>query len=78
MNFLNIFIWLFIFSFLQVLKLVEDVNRLRDALTGVRESSAVQVHALEEQLEKKNMRIQQLELRLEGSKDLNDVERKLG
>ncbi|KAK4291044.1 hypothetical protein Pmani_036102 [Petrolisthes manimaculis] len=52
---------------INVSKLVEDISRLQAALSGVREATAAQMHAMEEQLEQKNRLIHRLELKLEHS-----------
>ncbi|XP_066962908.1 homeobox protein cut-like isoform X33 [Macrobrachium rosenbergii] len=60
----------------QVSKLVEDISRLQAALSGVKEATAAQVHAMEEQLEQKNRLIQRLESKLEHS-SLEEAKRDL-
>lgn len=58
---------LLLLPLLQVSKLVEDISRLQAALSGVREATAAQMHAMEEQLEQKNRLIHRLEQKLEHS-----------
>ncbi|XP_050690225.1 uncharacterized protein LOC126982277 isoform X2 [Eriocheir sinensis] len=58
----------------EVSKLIEDISRLQAALSGVKEASAAQMHAMEEQLEQKNRLIHRLELKLEHS-SLEEVKR---
>ncbi|XP_042214156.1 homeobox protein cut-like [Homarus americanus] len=60
----------------QVSKLVEDISRLQAALSGVKEATAAQMHAMEEQLEQKNRLIQRLEFKLEHS-SLEETKRDL-
>lgn len=60
----------------QVSKLVEDISRLQAALSGVKEATAAQMHAMEEQLEEKNRLIQRLELKLQDS-SLDEAKRDL-
>lgn len=59
--------FLLLLPLLQVSKLVEDISRLQAALSGVREATAAQMHAMEEQLEQKNRLIHRLEQKLEHS-----------
>ncbi|KAK8378110.1 hypothetical protein O3P69_018818 [Scylla paramamosain] len=58
----------------EVSKLVEDISRLQAALSGVKEASAAQMQAMEEQLEQKNRLIHRLEQKLEHS-TLEEVKR---
>ncbi|XP_069956711.1 homeobox protein cut isoform X7 [Cherax quadricarinatus] len=60
----------------EVSKLVEDISRLQAALSGVKEATAAQMHAMEEQLEQKNRLIQRLEFKLEHS-SLEEAKRDL-
>ncbi|XP_069979831.1 homeobox protein cut isoform X32 [Penaeus vannamei] len=60
----------------EVSKLVEDISRLQAALSGVKEATAAQMHAMEEQLEEKNRLIQRLELKLQDS-SLDEAKRDL-
>lgn len=55
---------------------MEDISRLQAALTGVKQSTAAQVHAMEEELEQKNRLIHRLEQKLEHS-SLEEAKRDL-
>uniref|UniRef100_A0A4W3IBE4 Protein CASP n=1 Tax=Callorhinchus milii TaxID=7868 RepID=A0A4W3IBE4_CALMI len=61
----------------EIVQLVEDVQRLQANLTKLRESSAGQVSQLEQQLSVKNSTLKQLEEKLKGQSDYEEVKKEL-
>ncbi|XP_078081337.1 protein CASP-like isoform X8 [Mustelus asterias] len=61
----------------EIMQLVEDVQRLQANLTKLRESSASQVSQLEQQLSAKNSTLKQLEEKLKGQSDYEEVKKEL-
>ncbi|XP_072496416.1 homeobox protein cut-like 1 isoform X8 [Notamacropus eugenii] len=61
----------------EIAQLVEDVQRLQASLTKLRENSASQISQLEQQLSAKNSTLKQLEEKLKGQADYEDVKKEL-
>ncbi|XP_063127075.1 homeobox protein cut-like 1 isoform X17 [Rattus norvegicus] len=61
----------------EIAQLVEDVQRLQASLTKLRENSASQISQLEQQLNAKNSTLKQLEEKLKGQADYEDVKKEL-
>nr|KAF6354652.1 cut like homeobox 1 [Myotis myotis] len=57
----------------EIAQLVEDVQRLQASLTKLRENSASQISQLEQQLSAKNSTLKQLEEKLKGQADYEEV-----
>lgn len=61
----------------EIAQLVEDVQRLQASLTKLRENSASQISQLEQQLSAKNSTLKQLEEKLRGQADYEEVKKEL-
>uniref|UniRef100_A0A2K5CJT7 Protein CASP n=1 Tax=Aotus nancymaae TaxID=37293 RepID=A0A2K5CJT7_AOTNA len=61
----------------EIAQLVEDVQRLQAGLTKLRENSASQISQLEQQLSSKNSTLKQLEEKLKGQADYEEVKKEL-
>ncbi|XP_039612519.1 cut-like homeobox 1b isoform X5 [Polypterus senegalus] len=61
----------------EITQLVEDVQRLQANLSTLRESSASQISQLEQQLNTKNSTLKQLEDKLKGQADYEEVKKEL-
>ncbi|KFQ99085.1 Homeobox protein cut-like 1, partial [Opisthocomus hoazin] len=61
----------------EIAQLVEDVQRLQGSLTKLRESSSSQISQLEQQLTAKNSTLKQLEEKLKGQADYEEVKKEL-
>ncbi|XP_029468460.1 homeobox protein cut-like 1 isoform X2 [Rhinatrema bivittatum] len=61
----------------EIAQLVEDVQRLQASLTKLRENSASQISQLEQQLTTKNTTLKQLEEKLKGQADYEEVKKEL-
>ncbi|XP_010617238.1 protein CASP isoform X2 [Fukomys damarensis] len=61
----------------EIAQLVEDVQRLQANLTKLRENSASQISQLEQQLSAKNSTLKQLEEKLKGQADYEEVKKEL-
>nr|XP_058141888.1 homeobox protein cut-like 1 isoform X2 [Dasypus novemcinctus] len=61
----------------EIAQLVEDVQRLQASLTKLRENSASQIAQLEQQLSAKNSTLKQLEEKLKGQADYEEVKKEL-
>ncbi|XP_057604067.1 protein CASP isoform X6 [Hippopotamus amphibius kiboko] len=61
----------------EIAQLVEDVQRLQASLTKLRENSASQISQLEQQLSAKNSTLKQLEEKLKGQSDYEEVKKEL-
>ncbi|KAM5130458.1 homeobox protein cut-like 1 isoform 4-T4 [Callospermophilus lateralis] len=61
----------------EIAQLVEDVQRLQGSLTKLRENSASQISQLEQQLSAKNSTLKQLEEKLKGQSDYEEVKKEL-
>ncbi|KAJ1184661.1 hypothetical protein NDU88_001464 [Pleurodeles waltl] len=61
----------------EIAQLVEDVQRLQASLSKLRESSASQISQLEQQLNTKNGTLKQLEEKLKGQADYEEVKKEL-
>ncbi|XP_064425035.1 protein CASP isoform X6 [Latimeria chalumnae] len=61
----------------EIAQLVEDVQRLQASLTKLRENSASQILQLEQQLSAKNSTLKQLEEKLKGQSDYEEVKKEL-
>ncbi|XP_076996972.1 protein CASP isoform X6 [Tamandua tetradactyla] len=61
----------------EIAQLVEDVQRLQASLTRLRENSASQISQLEQQLSAKNSTLKQLEEKLKGQADYEEVKKEL-
>ncbi|XP_077879962.1 homeobox protein cut-like 1 isoform X4 [Ictidomys tridecemlineatus] len=61
----------------EIAQLVEDVQRLQGSLTKLRENSASQISQLEQQLSAKNSTLKQLEEKLKGQADYEEVKKEL-
>ncbi|XP_069083055.1 protein CASP isoform X4 [Pleurodeles waltl] len=61
----------------EIAQLVEDVKRLQASLSKLRESSASQISQLEQQLNTKNGTLKQLEEKLKGQADYEEVKKEL-
>ncbi|XP_045140593.1 homeobox protein cut-like 1 [Echinops telfairi] len=61
----------------EIAQLVEDVQRLQASLTKLRENSASQISQLEQQLSAKNSTLKQLEEKLKGQADYDEVKKEL-
>ncbi|XP_072325219.1 protein CASP-like isoform X5 [Scyliorhinus torazame] len=61
----------------EIMQLVEDVQRLQANLTKLRETSASQVSRLEQQLSAKSSTLKQLEEKLKGQSDYEEVKKEL-
>ncbi|XP_066130559.1 homeobox protein cut-like 1 isoform X2 [Saccopteryx bilineata] len=61
----------------EIAQLVEDVQRLQASLTKLRENSANQISQLEQQLSAKNSTLKQLEEKLKGQADYEEVKKEL-
>lgn len=61
----------------EIAQLVEDVQRLQASLTKLRENSASQISQLEQQLNAKNSTLKQLEEKLKGQADYEEVKKEL-
>ncbi|XP_036028484.1 protein CASP isoform X6 [Onychomys torridus] len=61
----------------EIAQLVEDVQRLQASLTKLRENSASQISQLEQQLSVKNSTLKQLEEKLKGQADYEEVKKEL-
>ncbi|XP_017653429.1 protein CASP isoform X8 [Nannospalax galili] len=61
----------------EIAQLVEDVQRLQASLTKLRENSASQISQLEQQLSAKNSTLKQLEEKLKGQADYEEVKTEL-
>nr|XP_033777487.1 homeobox protein cut-like 1 isoform X2 [Geotrypetes seraphini] len=61
----------------EITQLVEDVQRLQASLTKLRENSASQISHLEQQLTTKNTTLKQLEDKLKGQADYEEVKKEL-
>lgn len=65
----------FLLFYLQILALVEEISRLRSALTVLQESHNTQIQRLEERLDVKQQHIHRLESRLDKQSDYDDVKK---
>ena len=63
--------------FLQISRLVDDIQRLQSNLSRLREASSVQVKSLEDQLAQKTELIASLELNLASQSDYEELKREL-
>ncbi|XP_075760522.1 homeobox protein cut-like 1 isoform X3 [Pelodiscus sinensis] len=61
----------------EIAQLVEDVQRLQGSLTKLRENSTSQISQLEQQLTAKNSTLKQLEEKLKGQADYEEVKKEL-
>lgn len=61
----------------EITQLVEDVQRLQGNLTKLRENSTSQISQLEQQLTTKNSMLKQLEEKLKGQADYDEVKKEL-
>ncbi|XP_066490915.1 protein CASP isoform X1 [Tiliqua scincoides] len=61
----------------EITQLVEDVQRLQGSLTKLRENSTSQISQLEQQLTTKNSMLKQLEEKLKGQADYDEVKKEL-
>ncbi|XP_073931773.1 homeobox protein cut-like 1 isoform X10 [Castor canadensis] len=61
----------------EIAQLVEDVQRLQASLTKLRENSASQISQLEQQLSAKNSTLKQLEEKLKGQADYEELKKEL-
>nr|XP_021507164.1 protein CASP isoform X5 [Meriones unguiculatus] len=61
----------------EIAQLVDDVQRLQASLTKLRENSASQISQLEQQLSAKNSTLKQLEEKLKGQADYEEVKKEL-
>nr|XP_056721472.1 protein CASP isoform X4 [Euleptes europaea] len=61
----------------EIAQLVEDVQRLQGSLTKLRENSTSQISQLEQQLTAKNSTLKQLEEKLKGQADYDEVKKEL-
>ncbi|XP_018429077.1 PREDICTED: protein CASP [Nanorana parkeri] len=61
----------------EIAQLVEDVQRLQASLTKLRENSATQITQLEQQLNTKNNTLKQLEEKLKGQADYEEIKKEL-
>lgn len=61
----------------EIAQLVEDVQRLQASLTKLRENSATQISQLEQQLNTKNNNLKQLEEKLKGQADYEEIKKEL-
>ncbi|XP_077167661.1 homeobox protein cut-like 1 isoform X11 [Paroedura picta] len=61
----------------EIAQLVEDVQRLQGSLTKLRENSTSQISQLEQQLTVKNSTLKQLEEKLKGQADYDEVKKEL-
>ncbi|KAM9320813.1 protein CASP isoform 2-T2 [Gastrophryne carolinensis] len=61
----------------EIAQLVEDVQRLQASLTKLRENSATQISQLEQQLNTKNNTLKQLEDKLKGQADYEEIKKEL-
>ncbi|XP_068126364.1 protein CASP isoform X4 [Hyperolius riggenbachi] len=61
----------------EIAQLVEDVQRLQASLTKLRENSASQISQLEQQLNTKNNTLKQLEEKLKGQADYEEIKKEL-
>ncbi|XP_070422471.1 homeobox protein cut-like 1 isoform X11 [Equus przewalskii] len=61
----------------EIAQLVEDVQRLQASLSKLRENSASQISQLEQQLSAKNSTLKQLEEKLKGQADYEEVKKEL-
>ncbi|KAM5229282.1 homeobox protein cut-like 1 isoform 2-T2 [Ctenodactylus gundi] len=61
----------------EIAQLVEDVQRLQASLTKLRENSASQISQLEQQLSAKSSTLKQLEEKLKGQADYEEVKKEL-
>ncbi|XP_019400969.1 PREDICTED: protein CASP isoform X4 [Crocodylus porosus] len=61
----------------EIAQLVEDVQRLQGSLTKLRENSRSQISQLEQQLTAKNSTLKQLEEKLKGQADYEEVKKEL-
>ncbi|XP_053130770.1 protein CASP isoform X5 [Hemicordylus capensis] len=61
----------------EITQLVEDVQRLQGSLTKLRENSTSQISQLEQQLMAKNSILKQLEEKLKGQADYDEVKKEL-
>ncbi|XP_053941388.1 homeobox protein cut-like 1 isoform X4 [Cuculus canorus] len=61
----------------EIAQLVEDVQRLQGSLTKLRENSSSQISQLEQQLTAKNSTLKQLEEKLKGQADYEEVKKEL-
>ncbi|KAM5262101.1 homeobox protein cut-like 1 isoform 15-T15 [Hipposideros larvatus] len=61
----------------EIAQLVEDVQRLQASLTKLRENSASQISQLEQQLSAKDSTLKQLEEKLKGQADYEEVKKEL-
>ncbi|XP_025131187.2 homeobox protein cut-like 1 isoform X6 [Bubalus kerabau] len=61
----------------EIAQLVEDVQRLQANLSKLRENSASQISQLEQQLSAKNSTLKQLEEKLKGQADYEEVKKEL-
>lgn len=68
-------IYLSSFVSLQILALIEEVSRLRSALTVLQESHNTQIQRLEERLDHKRQHISRLEGRLDNQSEYDDVKK---
>ncbi|XP_051491395.1 protein CASP isoform X9 [Apus apus] len=61
----------------EIAQLVDDVQRLQGSLTKLRENSSSQISQLEQQLTAKNSTLKQLEEKLKGQADYEEVKKEL-
>ncbi|XP_040194349.1 homeobox protein cut-like 1 isoform X3 [Rana temporaria] len=61
----------------EIAQLVEDVQRLQASLTKLRENSATQISQLEHQLNTKSNNLKQLEEKLKGQADYEEIKKEL-
>lgn len=60
---------------LQIVALVEEISRLRSALAALQESHNLRIQQLEERLEAKRQHISRLEARLDKQSEYDDVKK---
>lgn len=61
--------------YFQIVALVEEISRLRSALAALQESHNLRIQQLEERLEAKRQHISRLEARLDKQSDYEDVKK---
>lgn len=59
--------------YFQIVALVEEISRLRSALAALQESHNLRIQQLEERLEAKRQHISRLEARLDKQTDFEDI-----
>lgn len=67
----------FCLVYMQISRLVDDIQRLQSNLSRLRDASSVQVRSLEEQLAQKTELIASLELSLAAQSDYEELKREL-